>query len=106
MFGIINARVYAIIAIAVGGVLVAIAYFDTNQASGTFFRSIAGDARPFLGGTVTDFIFQPLVLVVTDIYWAAGAGLLWPVLIIWVLLFLIGLGATIVGPAISKIDNI
>jgi|GEM_PF-6651643 len=109
LFGVISGRAYAVIAICVAAILGAIAYFDGMQGSGqlgSFFRDIAADARPFLGGTIADFIFQPFVLVFTNIYWAIGAGLLWPVIILWVIFFLVGLGATLIGPALTEIDNV
>lgn len=102
----INFRVYLIIAIAVGGICAAIAYFDTNQAFASIFLSIGEEASPYVGNTIANFVTQPLANVFSDIYWAIAAGFLWPIMVIWFILFLLLMGTSIFGPAISGVGNI
>lgn len=102
----INFRVYLIIAVVVGGICAAIAYFDTNGAFASLFTSIGQEASPYIGNTLSNFVTQPLANVFSNIYWAVAAGFLWPLLIIWFLLFLLLLGASVFGPAISGVGNI
>ncbi|MGJ3238765.1 MAG: hypothetical protein ACFE0Q_08680 [Anaerolineae bacterium] len=106
MFGFLNFRSYSIIGISVAAVCVAIVYFDTNRAVAGFFGTFASDAQRFLGGTITNFIFTPLEMIFMDYYWAVGAGIAWPLVAVWFFLFLIGLGATLIGPAMSELSNI
>ncbi|MEM9952142.1 MAG: hypothetical protein AAF846_11105 [Chloroflexota bacterium] len=103
---IISTRAYIIIAAFTAGLLSLIVYFDTTQATATFFGNLADNARPFLGAGVTNLIYTPLQNVFTDYIWAIAAGIIWPVALIWLFLMLIGIVATIVGPTISEVGNL
>lgn len=102
----INFRVYLIIAVCVSVLCSAIAYFDTGGATASIFTSIGEQATPYVGNTIADFVTQPLANAFTDIYWAIAAGVLWPLMIIWFFLFLLLMGASIFGPALSGVQGI
>lgn len=107
MFGVLNFRVYLIIAFFVGAICFATAYFDSNQTVASFFTEIGDTAAQFgLGNAIANVVVQPIAFAFSDIYWAIAAGVLWPLLVIWFILFLVVLGFSIFGPAIAEIDTV
>ena len=100
----VSFRAYLIIAISVGAICAAVAYFDTGGSLASVFTSIGDTASPYVGGTIADFITQPIANAFSNIYWAIGAGILWPLLVIWFSLFLMLLGVSIIGPVLGGIE--
>ena len=100
----VSFRTYLIIAISVGAICVATAFFDTGGAFASVFTSIGDTASPYVGRTIADFVTQPIANAFSDIYWAIGAGILWPLFAIWFFLFLMLLGVSIIGPVAAGID--
>ena len=107
MFGVLNFRVYLIIGFFVGVICVATAYFDRGGATASFFTEIGANASRFgMPSTIANFIVQPIAFAFSDIYWAIAAGILWPLLVIWFILFIVLLVYSIIGPAITEINTL
>ncbi len=106
MAGLLNAKTYMIIALFTAGLCALIIYFDTNQQTAAFFTQLGSDASPFLGGNITNLIYTPLANIFSDYYWAIAAGVMWPLVVIWMGLMLVGLIASIVGPSIAEVNSI
>ena len=100
-------RVYIFIGIIVAAVCSAVVFFDgPGGGAESFFNSMSASSSPFLGDTIANFIFTPLTNIFTDYYWAVGAGILWPLVIVWIILLLIGIGATIIGPTVTELNTV
>lgn len=99
-------KMYVVVAICVAALCSAVVFFDGGGVTANLFTGMASSSRPFLGGTITNFIFTPLTLIFSDFYWAIGAGVFWPLVAIWIVLLLIALGATIIGPAIGELGSV
>lgn len=107
MFGVISFRVYLIVAICVAAVCSATVYFDTNQAFAGFFTRIGQEAERFgLSQTIADFVIQPIAFAFSDYYWAIAAGALWPLMVLWFIMFLFVLGVTIFGPSLTELNTV
>ncbi len=99
-------RLYLFIGIIVAAICSAVIYLGGGTAAENFLNSMAGGASPFLGATITNFIFTPLINIFTNYYWAVAAGFLWPLIIVWIILLLIAIGATIIGPTVSELNSV
>lgn len=100
-------KIYVVVAICVALLCSAVVYFDgPGGVTENMFSGMAGGARPFLGDIIANFIFTPLTNIFTNYYWAIGAGILWPLVVVWIGLLLVAIGATILGPAVSELSTV
>lgn len=100
-------KMYVVVAICVAALCCAVVYFDgPGGATENLFTGMANSSRPFLGATIANFIFTPLTLIFTNYFWAVGAGVFWPFAAIWLVLLLVAIGATIIGPAMGELGNV
>lgn len=99
-------RAYLFIGIIVAAVCSAVVYFGGGTAAEGFFNSMSASSSPFLGDTIANFIFTPFINIFTNYYWAVGAGFFWPFIIVWLILLLIAIGATIIGPTMTELNSV
>lgn len=89
--GIISFRVYLLIAFVVFALLFAVQLFGGGPGVAQFFTSVRATAvNSGLSFTIANFILGPIIWIFqTQYYGPIVAGLLWPVDIVWLLLFII-----------------
>lgn len=105
--GVINFKVYIIIAIALFAILFAVQLLGAGPGTAGFFQTVqVNAANAGLGATVANFVIGPFVWTFnTYIYGPAVAALLWPVAIIWLLLFVIVWMFSLLAPGFSDIPT-
>ena len=103
MLGLINARVYAVIGLLTAAILYAIEYFDKNEVAVTWLRDqeIAASGSG-LGRAIAGLIARPLIYAIDGPIGAFLGGLLWPVLLVWLILLVVLLAFAFIAPGIFK----
>lgn len=103
MFGLINGRVYVVIAVITSGLLYAIEFFDKNDVTVNWLNSqMTQAAGSGLGRAASGLIAKPLIFAIDGPAGAILGGLLWPVLLLWMLLLLLLLSFSFIAPGIFK----
>src|SRR5262245_7684245 len=106
MLGLLNFRAYVFIALIVMGVLLAIWYFDKGHTLVAYVDSTGATAAQALGTTVSGFVTGPIHWAMTDWIGAVVAGLIWPIAIVWLILFLALFVFSIFAPTIGAATNL
>jgi hypothetical protein len=106
MLGLLNFRNYTFIAIIVAGIMLAIWNFDTGRAFVTFVRNTDSVAASALGSAVTGFVSTPIIWAASDPLGAVAAGLLWPLALAWLILFIFLFVFSIFAPTFSAATNL
>lgn len=103
MFGLIDAKVYAFISLITAALLAAINFFDQSEVARTFLESQAAQAQGSgLGSAVANFVVRPLIFAMDNPAGHIIAGLLWPVLVLWLLLLVLLLTFAFIAPGIFR----
>jgi hypothetical protein len=103
MFGLIDAKVYAVISVITAALLYAIEFFDKGEAAKTWLQAqMAAASGSGLGSAIAGFIAQPLIFVIDGPIGAVLGGLLWPVLMVWLILLMLLLAFAFIAPGIFK----
>jgi len=103
MFGLIDGKVYAFLSLITTAILYAIDSFDKQEVVRTFLVQQAYYAQGSgLGHAAANLIVQPLIFAVDNPFGAILGGLLWPLLVVWLLLLLLLLGFAIIAPGVFR----
>jgi hypothetical protein len=103
MFGLINARVYAVIAVITAAILYAIDYFDKNEAAvGWLTDQMTAASGSGLGRAISGLIVKPLIFTMDGPVGAILGGLLWPLLLVWFVLLLLVLSFAFIAPGVGQ----
>src|SRR5687768_7424547 len=88
MLAMLNFRNYIIIAFVIAALLAAIVYFDTGRTLAGYVNSTGATAAQALGAQVTSIVTGPIAWAMSDYMGVAVAALLWPLGVIWFVLFI------------------
>ena len=103
MFGLIDAKVYAVLSLITAAILYAIEYFDKGEVAKTWLQAQMGAASGSgLGSAIAGFIAQPLIFVIDGPLGAVLGGLLWPLVLVWLILLMLLLAFAFIAPGIFK----
>lgn len=105
MLALLNFRNYIIIAIVIAALLAAIVYFDTGRTLAGYVNSTGNTAAQALGQQVTSLVTSPIAWAMTDYMGVAVAALLWPLGVIWLILFVALFVFSIFAPMIGQATN-
>jgi hypothetical protein len=106
MLGLLNFRAYTFIALIVAGIMLAIWNFDTGKAFVGFVQGINGGTAGVLGSAVSGFVTAPIIWAANDPFGAIVAGLLWPLSLFWLILFIALFVFSIFAPTFSAATNL
>jgi hypothetical protein len=101
MLALLNFRNYIIIAFIVAGLLAAIVYFDTGRTLVGYVNNSGNTAAQALGQQVTSLVTAPIAWAMSDYVGAIVAALLWPLGVVWLILFVALFVFSIFAPAIG-----
>jgi hypothetical protein len=105
--GVISGRVYLIIAIAIFAMLLAVQLLGGSAGMVDFLNTVKiNAANAGLGATVADFVLVPIIWVFeTQYYGPAVGGLLWPIAVVWLFLFVIVWIFSLIAPGFKDIPG-
>ena len=103
MFGLISAKVYVVVAIITAGLLYAIDYFDKGEAAVGWLNSqMAQASGTGIGRALSGLVAKPLIYAIDGPIGAVLGGLLWPLLIVWLLLLIVLLAFTLLSGGVGQ----
>jgi hypothetical protein len=101
MFGFVDAKVYAFVALITTGLLWLINFLDKGEfVKGFLLGQATRAAGSGFGSAMTNFVVRPLVFAVDNWIGAAIAGVLWPLMIVWLLLLVLLLAFAFIAPGV------
>ena len=102
MLTMISFRVYVVIGFFTSALFFAITEFASEPVAG-FFRGMRSDAiRGGLPRAAADFIAEPFILAATDPLVAVAAGVVWPLLLVWLFLLVLLVLFAFLSPLLTQ----
>ena len=103
MFGLIDAKAYAVIGLITSALLAAINFFDKNEVAVNWLQAQqAAASGSGLGEAISGLIAVPLIFAIDNPIGIFLGGLLWPVLLLWLILLMVLLAFAFIAPGIFK----
>jgi hypothetical protein len=103
MLGVIDTKVYVVIGLITAALLLAVNYFDKGEvAVGWLQQQELAASGSGLGRAVAGLIARPLMFALDNPAGAILGGLLWPVLLLWLVLLVLLLAFAFIAPGIFK----
>jgi hypothetical protein len=103
MFGLIDAKVYTVISLITAALLYAIEFFDKGEvAVGWLQAQEVAASGSGLGRAIAGLIARPLIFAIDGPIGAVLGGLMWPVLLLWLILLILLLAFAFIAPGIFK----
>ena len=103
MFGLITPKVYAFVALCTSAMLYGINWLDRNEALVGFLnKQVTRASTSGLGSAIAKLIVKPMIFAVDTPAGAVVGGLLWPMALLWLLLFVLLMMFSFLAPAMGK----